>query len=200
MGSEGIYRELGEIKLGRFVEILTGNVDMVVKPGSKGKYSSKEMEEAADKLCYRYLEITGGRTMQARLSRRNEMLKLEMRLSALDACRKLVALGNWEGVRSVLEKMGYSIEAGDRESLKRKVESLMATCGYRLEKLCATELEAGKNAKGVTKEELTQERVAIMSRMKMHIDPEVYTALEYAYLVKRVCEEMESGERQKMKS
>lgn len=194
MGNKDFYKDLDEIKLGRFVEVFLGNVEMVVKPGSKEKHSHKEMEEAAERLCCKYLEITGGKTMQARLTRRNEMLKLEMRLAALDACKKLVVLGNWEGVSSVLGKMGYSIPAGDRESLKRKVESLMATCGYRLEKLCATEAEIAKNAKGVTRDELTKERVAIMARMKMHIDPEVYTALEYAYLVRRVCEEIEKVE------
>lgn len=194
MGDMEFYRDLDEIKLGRFVEVFLGNVEMVVKPGSKKKHSHKEMEEAAERLCCKYLEITGGKTMQARLTRRNEMLKLEMRLAALDACKKLVVLGNWEGVSSVLGKMGYSIPAGDRESLKRKVESLMATCGYRLEKLCATEAEIAKNAKGVTRDELTKERVAIMARMKMHIDPEVFSTKEYAFMVRRVCEEIEKVE------
>lgn len=181
-----VYRDLDEIKMRRFIDIFCGDVEKVVMDGSKDKHSREEMEKAADKLCCAYVELTGGKTMKARLTRRNEMLKLEMRLASLDACRKLMIMGKWEEVASVMEKLGHKM-AGDHESVRRKIESLIASDSYRLEKLYRNEMEKQKNSgEKVTKETFAQERVWMMAKLKMHIDTDVYTAMEYGMMVNQL--------------
>lgn len=183
-----VYESLGEMTLGRFIDLFLGDTDKAVKEGTCG---GREKREAAERLCAAYLSIVGGRSALAQLSRRDAMLRAQMRLACLDACRKLASMGDWEGVCRVLGAMGYRFKPGDREGMMRKVESVSASEGYKLEKMRA-QAPADGGAK-MDRAYFTRERVAVMGHVKMYIDPEVFTAEEYAWMVRRMCDELEAA-------
>ena len=185
-----VYNDLNEITLSRFIEVYLGDVSKTVK---EGECSEREQREAAARLCALYLSIVGGRSLLAQISRRDEMLRSQMRLSCLEACRRLSEAGDWAGVRGVMGALGYTFGEGERERMMRKLDSVEASAKYRLDKLRAAEEQAGKNAVKADRDYFTRERVAVMAHMKMHIDPDVFKAGEYAWMVRRMCDELEAA-------
>ena len=181
---------MNEITLSRFIDVYLGDVSKAVKEGKCGK---AEQREAAARLCARYLSIVGGRSLLAQISRRDEMLRAQMRLSCLEACRRLSACGDWAGVRQVMGALGYTFAPGERERMMKKLDSVEASAKYRLDKLRAAEEQSGKNAVKADRDYFTRERVAVMAHMKMHIDPDVFKAGEYAWMVRRMCDELEAA-------
>lgn len=184
-----LYTELDKIPLSRFIDVYLGNINRVAEGG---KYSRAEKKEAAERLCSRYLSIVGGRSMLAQISRRNEVVKLQMRLTCLQACRRLMQVGAWDGVREVLGTLGYRMGPGERERMRAKVDSVEASDRYRMDKLLKDEKEhVGKEVMDRTY--FTRERVAVMSHVKMYIDADTFSAEEYAWMVKRMCDELDAA-------
>lgn len=191
---EEFYTDLNDITLSRFIDIYLGDTAKTVREGASGKESCMEAKrkEAAARLCAQYLSIVGGRAVMAQISRRNEMLSLQMRMACLDACRRLAKAGGWDDVLEVMAALGYRFGAGEHERMIKKLDSLEAYSKYRMDKLRAAMEQAGKDAQPADRAYFTRERVAVMQHMKMHIDPGTFTAAEYAWMVRRMCDELES--------
>lgn len=186
-----IYERLDEIPLARFVDVYLGDIDRVTD--GKGRHSEAEKREAAGKLCSRYVQIVGGRAVSVRISRRNELLKREMRLTVLQSCRRLMGVGCWEGVGDILSGLGYRLDAGDKEGLRRKVEQVEATERYMLDKLMKEARQMDESGERMKREDFTKERVAVMSHVKMYIDPETFSAEDYAWMVRNMCDELDAA-------
>ena len=184
---------MNDITLSRFIDIYLGDTAKTVRECASGKESCMEAKrkEAAARLCAQYLSIVGGRAVMAQISRRNEMLSLQMRMACLDACRRLAKAGGWDDVLEVMAALGYRFGAGEHERMMKKLDSLEATFRYRFDKLRSAAGREEKGAKTVDRDYFTRERVAVMAHMKMHIDPDAFTAAEYAWMVRRMCDELE---------
>ena len=76
-----LYKDLNKITLSNFIDIFLGDTDKVVV---KGQYSQKEKEEASERLCNEYLSIVGGKSMQTLINRRNEIMKIHMRMCCFE--------------------------------------------------------------------------------------------------------------------
>lgn len=187
-----IYTELDKIPLSRFIDVYLGDTDRVADGGT---YTKKEKEEAASRLCGRYLGIVGGRQALAVTSRRNDALKVRMRLACLAACRVLICAGAPEDAVAVLGALGYPFPAADGEKMLAKVDSVEAADKYRLRKLEAEERRWRENAGNpkMDRAYFTKERVAVMSHVRMYIDADTFSAEEYAWMVKRMCDELDAA-------
>ena len=185
---------MNEITLSRFIDIYLGDTAKTVREGASVEASCGEAErqEAAARLCMQYLSIVGGKSLMAQISRRNEMLSLQMRMACLDACRRLAKAGCGDDAQGIMAMLGYRFGAGEHERMMKKLDSLEAYSKYRMDKLRAAMEQAGKDAQPADRAYFTRERVAVMQHMKMHIDPGTFTAAEYAWMVRRMCDELES--------
>lgn len=179
---------LDDITLGRFIDVYLGDFSKA----SDGEASEEELKEAAVKMVQEYLEITGGASVQAMLCRRNEVLKMNMRSTCMGVCRMLALEGRLKEACEVLKSMGYSVKE-DKNLILRKVETVLSTDAYRMKKMEQAE-EGHKEMP--TRDTFTKERVMVMAQMKMHIDENVFKAKEYAYLVRRVMDEVEGLKKQ----
>ena len=182
-----IYTELDKISLSRFIDIFLGDIDKVVV---RGQYSQKEKEEASDKLCNEYFSIIGGKSVISHINRRNEIMKIHMRMCCFERCSLLMELGEWDDVRNIMDALGYSFKDNEHDKIRSRIESVSASDKYRLAKL----QEHSDNSKRtkIDREYFIRERVAVMSHIKMHIDENTFSAKEYAYLVKNMCEEIDA--------
>ncbi|KXT53360.1 hypothetical protein [Bacteroides intestinalis] len=180
-----LYEDLNKISLSRFIDIFLGNIDKVIV---KGQYSQKEKEEASEKLCNEYLSIVGGKDMQALINKRNEILKIHMRMCCFERCSLFMELGEWDEVRNIMDALGYSFKDSEHDKMRSRIESVSASDKYRLAKLQEHSDNSGRTK--MDREYFIRERVAVMSHIKMHIDENTFSAKEYAYLVKNMCEEI----------
>ena len=172
------FHTLDTITLADFISVYLGNVKKVVRAGN----ASKQAE---------YSEIVGGTGAAAELAQRDRLVRLEMRIVALHAAISLCDAGDTDGARKVLQAM--AIKVGAKDDVKRKASSYLGRDMIQRDLLAKSiEAKAGKEEK-VDRAYFTRERVAIMRATKLHIDPYVYTAAEYAYLVQSVTKEVEQA-------
>lgn len=181
-----MYMDLGELTLARFIDIFLGDVDKVVKDGTSEHTESDRMA-AAEKLCNDYMVIVGGKSVLSVIARRGELLKLQMRETCLNAARRLAVMGEWDGAMEIMGNLGYRVKP---EQLMGKIKSVQASGRYRMAKL----QDGMKEKEGVRmdREYFTRERVSVMSHTKMYIDEHTFTAKEYAYMVKMMCDEIDN--------
>lgn len=182
-----IYNDLSKIALSRFIDIFLGDVDKVVQ---SGVHSIKEKVLAAEKLCNEYLSIIGGKSAVAQIIRRNEVLNIQIRLNCFSMCEKLISSGDWDVVISIMGALGYRFKEDEHEKITNRIKSVSASDNYRLAKLQESAANSGKVK--MDRDYFTKERVSLMSHVKMHIDENTFSAKEYAYMVRRMCDEIDA--------
>lgn len=182
-----MYTELDKMPLSRFIDVFLGDMDKVV---IRGRYSQEEKVKASEKLCNEYLSIIGGKSVISHINKRNEMLKIHMRMCCLERASQFMAMGEWEEIRNIMGALGYSFKSGEHDRIRARIESVMASDKYRLAKL--QELSDNSMSAKMDREYFTRERVSVMSHVKMHIDENTFSAKEYAYLVRNMCEEIDA--------
>lgn len=182
-----IYNDLDKICLSRFIDIFLGDIDKVVQGG---KYSAEEKALAAEKLCNEYLSIVGGKSATSLISRRNEILKIQIRLNCLAVCEKMILSDDWSDVVEVMSTLGYKFKEDEHDKIRNRISSVSASDKYRLAKLAETSSDMGKTK--MDREYFTKERVSLMSHVKMHIDESTFSAKEYAYMVRRMCDDIDA--------
>lgn len=178
---------LDDIPLSLFVDMYLGDDSKAVKEGS---HTPGETRRAARRMCGEYLSIVGGKSALWLIRRRSDWLDHHMRISSLEACLRLARLGDTAGARAVLERLGHRPAAAEGDGLAARAENLLSMERYalaRLERASASR----QPAREATREDFARERVAVMARVRMHIDPDVFKAREYAYLLRQVCDEAE---------
>lgn len=177
-----IYRELESIPLANFIEVFMGNLNEL----GPDKCSKEERKEIAESMINEYFSIVGGKSLLAEISRNSEFINLSIKVDCVEACKNLIKLDDWEGACEILSKLGYGISPTEKERINKRIESILSVCKYRRDTL----LRDKKEGKTIDRNYFTRERVIVMSHFKMHVNKYEYTAKEYAYLVKRMCDDM----------
>lgn len=172
-------RKLDDISLRDFIDVYFGDFSKV------GEGTQEEQMKAASEMCMEYFQIVGGKGVAVQVSRRDKQLKIQMRSDCLDACEKLLIMGEIDGAIQVMSAMGYE---ATKENIVSKIDNIRKMDAYALKKMEESEGEKVD----ITREHFTKERCFIMGHLKMHIDERVFTAKEYAYLVKQVGDEVEA--------
>lgn len=89
-----------------------------------------------------------------------------------------------------MSALGYKFREDEHDKIKNRISSVSASDNYRLAKLQETSPDIGKIK--MDREYFTKERVSLMSHVKMHIDENTFSAKEYAYMVKRMCDDIDA--------
>lgn len=188
-----LYESINDMKLAAFIEVATGNESAVVIDGT---HSPDEISAACDYLIMEYMDACGGMSVGAQLDKRRTAILLSVRSRMITNCKILVKAGFYEDVCDILSVMGYNLRPDDTEKIEMRVDQIMNKCKYDYDLLTK---DASKEVKSMTREDFTKERVAIMSHYRMYIDPNVYTAMEYACLVNQFNHEIDDMRRRMAK-
>lgn len=181
-----VYNDLDKIPLCKFIEVFMGNISCL---DTDSGHEDSEIKETADRLINKYLSIVGGKVLQSEISKKNELLNLGIKMDCMDACDNLVKIGDWHSVCSILGLFGYKLFANQKDMVRKRIDSVRASAKYRMSKM---EVSAKEDVGAkMDRDYFTRERVMVMKHYKMHIDPNIFTAGEYAYMVKGMCEEIE---------
>lgn len=187
-----IYTDLNKIPLLRFIDVFCGDYRALVINGSHKK---GELEPIAQRLIYEYLSIVGGRQVLAEIAKKNEELNLGMKIECMLACENLMKIGRYDEVCVVLGELGYRMREDEHEKMKTRVKSILGGSRLRLDMIKGQPAKVAD--KGFDKGSFVRERVMVMQHYKMHIDPAVFTAGEYANMVRGMCEEVERMSKRK---
>ena len=181
-----IYDDLDKIPMNLFMDIFQGDISKV----SDENIPSVEAEEIAERLIAEYSEIVGGRSAIAEVSKQNEIYNCGLKIECMNACEYLIKAEKYESVSKILLKFGFKIPAEDKDRIRQRVSSILTASQYRIEKLKSFRPDA--DSQPVNKDYFTRERVMLMENFKMHIDIYKLSAKEYAYMVRKTCDDMQS--------
>lgn len=177
--------------LSEFIDMYLGDISKAIKSGA---YTEEDARETASHLVSEYTEIVGGQGAVIELQQRDKVVRLEMRDVAFGAAIALLDANDLENAVKVLTALGVKVGKSEKiDAVKRKAKSLRARDRMKRDMLVQSIKEKAKasGSEKISRKYFTRERVAIMRATKLHIDPNTYTAAEYAYLVQSVTKEYE---------
>ena len=185
------YHTLDTISMADFERLYFGDISVVSKNGTG---SEDELKAAATEIIQKYIQIISGESAAAELSKRNTILKLEMRIVVLQAAKSLADARMFEDACKVMAALGYQLEPENKEAISRKIDGVLASDTYRLE--TAKKQAEKENTNDIDHDYFVKERVQVMRWAKMRISPDDITAIEYAYLIKAMCDEYKQQEKE----
>ena len=185
------YHTLDTISMADFERLYFGDISVVSKNGTG---SEDELKAAATEIIQKYIQIISGESAAAELSKRNTILKLEMRIVVLQAAKSLADARMYEDACKVMAALGYRLKPESKEAISRKIDGVLASDTYRLE--TAKKQAEKENTNEIDHDYFVKERVQVMRWAKMRISPDDITAIEYAYLIKAMCDEYKQQEKE----
>lgn len=185
------YHTLDTISMADFEQLYFGDISVVSKNGTG---SEEELKAAATEIIQKYIQIISGESAAAELSKRNTVLKLEMRIVVLQAAKSLADARMYEDACKVMSALGYRLKPESKEAISRKIDGVLASDTYRLE--TAKKQAEKENVNEIDHDYFVKERVQVMRWAKMRISPDEITAIEYAYLIKAMCDEYKQQEKE----
>lgn len=164
-------------------------IDVYTNKDSRVEWEDEDKDAARARVINDYMEIVGGKMLEAEIMGGNERMNLMMTVECMKACENLMRLGKHVEVCGLLQTLGYSCKTDDAEGIKSRIAALKSRARYDLDKLDKEKMtEVGEKP---TKRSFVNEVVAIGKYNKMHINLNEWTAGAYACLVKQTCEEIE---------
>lgn len=185
------YHTLDTISMADFERLYFGDISVVSKNGTG---SEDELKAAATEIIQKYIQIISGESAAAELSKRNTILKLEMRIVVLQAAKSLADARMYEDACKVMAALGYRLKPESKEAISRKIDGVLASDTYRLE--TAKKQTEKEDVNDIDHDYFVKERVQVMRWAKMRISPDEIKAIEYAYLIKAMCDEYKQQEKE----
>ena len=187
-----LYTDLDKISLDTFIDVFTGDKSKLI---IEGEHSEKELSEQSEKLITEYVEIIGGASFLSEMSQRNNIINLHikieyMKIECMKGVEIMIKNKDWEDAAHILSEFGFSYFPSEHEKIRKKVYSILSMSKYMLERINAK--EKPENNSKMDKNYFARERVMVMSHFGMQIRKNEISAKEYAFMVKRMCEDVKS--------
>lgn len=182
-----LYTDLDKIPLDVFIEVCTGDIRKLI---IEGEHSEEELSEQSEKLIAEYLEIVGGTSFLAEMSQRNNLINLHIKIEYMKIVEIMISNNDWEYAANALSRLGFTYSSSEHDKIRKKAASILSMSKYMLER--ANAKEKPESTSKMDKNYFVRERVAVMSHYGMHIRKNEISAKEYAYMVKKMCEDVKS--------
>ena len=179
-----LYTDLDKISLDTFIDVFTGDKSKLI---IEGEHSEKELSEQSEKLITEYVEIIGGASFLSEMSQRNNIINLHIKIEYMKIVEVMIANNDWAYAAEALSQLGFSYFPSEHEKIRK----------YMLERINAKE-KPGNSSK-MDKNYFARERVMVMSHFGMQIRKNEISAKEYAFMVKRMCEDIKIMNNRKRK-
>ena len=184
-----LYTDLDKIPLDTFIDVFTGDKSKLI---IKGRHSDEELSEQSEKLVTEYVEIIGGASFLSEMSKRNNII-----IECMKIVEVMIANNDWEYAAEALSRLGFPYPSSEHDKIRKKAASILSMSKYLLERTNAK--EKSESAVKMDKNYFVRERVAVMAHYGMQIRKNEISAKEYAFMVKRMCEDIKSMNNRKRK-
>lgn len=182
-----LYTDLDKIPLDTFIDVFTGDKSKLI---IEGEHSEEELSEQTEKLITEYMEIIGGASFLSEMSQRNNIINLHIKIEYMKIAEVMIANNDWEYAAEALSQLGFPYPSSEHDKIRKKAASILSMSKYMLERINTK--EKPENASKMDKNYFVRERVAVMSHYGMQIRKNEISAKEYAFMVKRMCEDVKA--------
>ena len=183
-----LYNDLDKIPLDIFIDVFTGDNSKLI---IEGKHSNEELSEQAESLIIEYTEIIGGVSLLSEMSRKSSLINLHIKIEYMKVLEVMIANSDWDYEVKALSQLGFSYSSSEHDKIRKRISSILSMSQYMLERENAK--EKPERASKMDKNYFARERVMVMSHFGMQIRKNEISAKEYAFMVKRMCEDMKSA-------
>lgn len=180
-----LYTDLDKIPLDTFIDVFTGDKSKLI---IKGEHSEEELSGQSEKLITEYVEIIGGASFLSEMSQRNNIINLHIKIEYMKIVEVMIANNDWEYAAEALSQLGFPYPSSEHDKIRKKSASILSMSKYTLERINSK--EKPESASKMDKNYFVRERVAVMSHYGMQIRKNEISAKEYAFMVKRMCEDI----------
>lgn len=184
--------KLETMSMAAFERLYFGDATALIAEGECS--DEKALSAAASKMLEEYITIVSAGSASAELARRNNLIKLEMRVAVLEAAKTLAEARMYDDACKVMRSLGYELEATKKNGIKMRIDGVLAADRYRLEQMKKS--DAGREEIEPDRDHFVKERVQVMRWAKMRINPKDITAKEYAYMVRAMIDEAHAQEKE----
>ena len=181
-----LYNDLDKIPLDIFIDVFTGDNSKLI---IEGKHSNEELSEQAESLIIEYTEIIGGVSLLSEMSRKSSLIHIK--IEYMKVLEVMTANSDWDYAVKALSQLGFSYSSSEHDKIRKRISSILSMSQYMLERENAK--EKPERASKMDKNYFARERVMVMSHFGMQIRKNEISAKEYAFMVKRMCEDMKSA-------
>lgn len=185
-----LYNDLDKIPLDVFIDVFVGEKDKLVIDGN---HTDEEIENQAAKLISEYVEIVGGASIMTEISKKNKLINLGIKVECMKIVETMTQNGEWENAVGILKTFGYQFFPSEHEKIRKRIFAILSQSQYMIE--CANNKDSAKPSSRMDRNYFAQERVMVMSHFGMQIRKNEITAKEYAFMVKRMCDDVKSIKR-----
>lgn len=182
-----LYTELDKIPLDTFIDVFLGDASKLI---INGNHTEKELSDQYDKLVTEYIEIVGGGSILAEIYKKSNLINLQIKIECMKAAQIMIKNKKWKELSDMLSKFGYNLIPSEHDKIVKRVTSILSTSKYMLEK--EENKERPDNLSKMDRNYFVRERVMVMSHFGMQIQKNIISAKEYAFMVKRMCEDIKS--------
>lgn len=117
-----LYTKCDEIPLCKFIEAYNGNLKALVISGMP---SDKELQDAASSLMQEYASIIGNNNLSFEISRRNNLINSNIKLTLLDVGENLIEMKAYKDASDVLSYVGIKIGKDYSDDSIKKISGLI---------------------------------------------------------------------------
>jgi hypothetical protein len=185
-----LYTDLNEIPLSIFIEVYKGNYQSLVIHGNPDK---KTITDTADMLISEYTIITIGKNALSGVYRKNENINLGIYIQLLETCVLYTKLDRFVDACNILKEIGYTLNPNDKNAIEQRINALLSLKSIQLDKIKHMQEENSGNV--IDPDYFIKEIALVMTHFKMHINENEISAKKYAYMVKRMSDEIEATNR-----
>jgi hypothetical protein len=187
-----MIERLEQLTMAQFIDLACG--DMSVLHPYREIVTPAKVATAAKNIIYEYRTIVDEAGVKSFISSIEETTKANMEVVIFKICTNMIAIGEFERVREILNEYGVNADSMSHRRLTAEVKSRLGRAKRRME--CAERADKENENKETDKTELRTsfdvQTAALMAHFKFQIDISTMKATLYAHLVSRFNREVKA--------
>ena len=187
-----LYNDLDKIPLDIFIDVFLGEKRKLIIGGN---HSEEELESQSSMLISEYIEIVGGASVSGEILKKSNLINLHIKVECMRIAELMANRGEWDEVVNILRSFGYQLFPSEHEKIRKRISAIMSQSRYLIESYNSNSKKTEEQSFKMDKNYFARERVMVMAHFGMQIRKNEITAKEYAFMVKRMCDDVKSIKR-----
>lgn len=171
--------KLEQFTMAEFIDLVAGDTSVLLP--EKGD-TAEDISKALRDIIYEYRAIVDPSGMKGSIMETEDLAKARITLQVLTMCSNILALGDEQSVRVILEELGINVSSTNSTMLKAVVKSRIAKAKASIAEIeKALVLEKGKDVD--VRRRFDEQAAALMTYFKFQISMDSIKATIYAHMV-----------------
>lgn len=185
-----MIERIEQLTMAQFIDLACG--DTSVLHSHREIVSPAKVAAAARNIIYEYRTIVDEAGVKSSISSAEDTAKANMEVIIFKICTNMVAIGEFERVRDILNEYGVNADNMSHQRLKAEIKSRLGRAKRRMESSGGDDKENDEADKSELRTSFDVQTAALMAHFKFQIEISTMKATLYAHLVSRFNREVKA--------